>query len=232
MARLGIGFLLVAACTSPSGTALQDVRTSDCVTCHLAAFNGTSNPVHPGFMPMTCGDCHTTHAWMPALAGGHPESKFPVADGVHNLGCTSCHNVALGSSTGGQNTDCIGCHDGNHVQGKTDPLHTDVRAYVFNAATPHFCLTCHPDGRAASHPESLFPIAVGAHVAIACNDCHDSSLGSDVGGQNANCTGCHTGTHSRANTDPHHREARNYVWSDTDKQFCRKCHPTGGRAGD
>jgi hypothetical protein len=106
-----------------------------------------------------------------------------------------------------------------------DATHTGVTDYQFDKAMPHFCLTCHPDGKAASHPESKFPIASGAHQGIPCNHCHDSTLGSDLGGANVSCTGCHS--HSMATMASAHSSVGRYMWSDTDKRFCLTCHPTG-----
>jgi hypothetical protein len=138
--------VLVAACSSRHDATLQNVRDSDCVSCHLADFQAAAH--HAGQSPPTssCGDCHLNTAWLPATE---------------------------------------------------------------------------------AHPESLFPIQFGAHSGMACTDCHDATLGSNSGGMNVNCTGCHTGEHSRSRMDSRHREVGSYMWSDTNKQFCRKCHPRG-----
>jgi hypothetical protein len=226
LALLLLLVLLVLGCTSRHDAALREVRSGECVTCHLADYNGATSPVHLGQMPTTCRDCHVTAAWLPALGGGHPEGSFPIGSGPHQLDCLSCHDVARGTSVGGQNTSCIGCHAGTHTQGTVDSQHTGVAGYQFDAAMPHFCLSCHPSGQAAKHPESKFPIDRGAHSEITCVDCHDPTLSGDAK-TNVSCTGCHTGEHARARMDSRHREARDYVWSDSDKQFCRRCHPTG-----
>jgi hypothetical protein len=54
--------------------------------------------------------------------------------------------VALGSPVGGENADCVGCHNGEHTRAKMDPKHHEVRDYPTGAAPPSFCLDCHPDG--------------------------------------------------------------------------------------
>ncbi len=103
----------------------------------------------------------------------------------------------------------------------------------FNGAAHHQgtapspCENCHTTSSwdAVLHPESIFPIAAGAHAGIPCANCHDDTLGADIGGMNANCTGCHT--HSMAAAAQDHGGVRNYVWSDTDKKFCLTCHPDG-----
>jgi hypothetical protein len=118
-----------------------------CVGCHLAAYNASPYPGHQTFSK-TCTDCHTTTAFKPAISGGHPEAKFPIANGTHSIfQCVDCHNPALGASTGGANTDCIGCHTGQHKRSSMDAKHSGVRNYPPGPAAPNFCLACHPNGR-------------------------------------------------------------------------------------
>lgn len=148
------GAHLRAPCSSCHGeppTYLGTPRA--CVDCHgdeLTRAVGSTLPGIPDhtMVPRTCGDCHGTDAWVPAIGGAHPEGRFPIGSGPHQpfgSECTSCHNPALGSSIGGMNTDCVGCHTGEHAN--TDGDHTDVAGYPTGARPPNFCLTCHPMGR-------------------------------------------------------------------------------------
>jgi hypothetical protein len=98
--------------------------------------------------PTTCIDCHTTRAWTPALMGTHPEGRFPIAGGPHSgFQCLDCHDPDLGASTGGMNTDCVGCHTGEHTRARMDRVHEGESGYPTGAAPPNFCLDCHPAGR-------------------------------------------------------------------------------------
>jgi hypothetical protein len=48
------------------------------------------------------------------------------------------------------NTDCIGCHTGEHALGRVDGQHDEEPDYFAergDASNPHFCLVCHPNGR-------------------------------------------------------------------------------------
>jgi len=126
---------------------------TQCVDCHRADYDASPYPGHSSF-PTTCADCHTTGAWTPALHGAHPEATFPISLGAHSgLRGFDCHNPALGTCTGGMNTDCIGCHTGQHSVGVVDGQHREVAGYRASAGTPtgstshHFCLDCHPAGR-------------------------------------------------------------------------------------
>jgi len=129
-------------------TFTHDRLTTACVTCHEYDYQNTQDPRHPGQYPQTCGDCHMTTAWRPALEGMHPNSRFPITSGAHeHIGCIDCHDPMLGSSVGGANTDCIGCHTGKHSRAKMDEEHHEVGGYSWDASRPSFCLDCHPNGR-------------------------------------------------------------------------------------
>jgi hypothetical protein len=204
-----------------------------CVTCHLPDYRGANDPVHLNRMPDACEECHTVDAWHPAVELGHPEAFFPIASGDHaGILCIHCHDPSRGPSIEGQNTDCIGCHTGEHEQSEVDPIHGGVPDYRFQPDVPNFCLGCHPDGRAEGHPESAFPISRGAHSGIACGDCHDASLGPSTGGQNVSCIGCHTGEHSMARMADRHSEVGGYRWQPDNPDFCRSCHPNGSGGDD
>jgi nitrate/TMAO reductase-like tetraheme cytochrome c subunit len=47
----------------------------------------------------------------------------------------------------GENTDCVGCHDGEHTRAEMDAKHREERDYPSGDAPPNFCLDCHKDGR-------------------------------------------------------------------------------------
>lgn len=82
------------------------------------------------------------------MAGVHPESEFPITRGAHaGILCTNCHDLSLGAPTDGMNTDCIGCHTGEHSRGRVDSQHREVSGYPVGDPNPHFCLSCHPAGR-------------------------------------------------------------------------------------
>lgn len=120
-----------------------------CVSCHLDDYQRSTFPGHSTFS-QSCEQCHGRVAWKPALNGAHPENKFPIKTGAHSrasITCTSCHNPMLGTSAGGKNTDCVGCHTGEHTRAKMDEKHKEERDYPLGPAAPNFCLKCHPNGK-------------------------------------------------------------------------------------
>lgn len=199
------------------------IDETNCAGCHLAHYDVTTAPPHPGRFPTTCADCHVTAGWVPALAGVHPDDRFPIRTGAHAAArCLECHRLQSGvPSTGGADTDCLDCHP----QAESDPQHVGIADYRYEPTERHFCLTCHPAGT-AGHPEEAFPIASGPHE-MPCEDCHRRDLGADRDGENTSCTGCHTGEHARGRVDNQHDEVRDYTWSDTNLHFCLECHPRG-----
>jgi hypothetical protein len=117
---------------------------TDCVGCHRDDYDRSTFPDHQTF-PLTCDACHTTSGWVPAFAGGHPEARFPVETGPHaGLSCASCHDASLGTSAGGANTNCVGCHE--HERSRMADKHREVGGYRADDPDPHFCLACHPGG--------------------------------------------------------------------------------------
>ncbi len=133
---------------APATFSHDSVTSVDCVTCHITDYEQTADPVHPGNFPTTCDSCHVTSAWRPALDGIHPESAFPIENGPHEkFECTDCHDPALGPSTDGMNTDCIGCHTGEHRESEVRDQHQEVPDFSYTPAMPNFCLECHPNGR-------------------------------------------------------------------------------------
>lgn len=125
-----------------------DLNTLECSLCHLENYNEVTDPVHAGVFSTNCTDCHNTSGWRSGGGGAHPEDRFPITTGDHsNYQCTDCHNESLGAYTGGENTDCVGCHVGEHTRAKMDAEHGDVGGYPSGDAPPNFCRNCHPAGR-------------------------------------------------------------------------------------
>ncbi len=221
-----LGLSLLVGCWDAPG---QHVGNQDCVACHRSDYEATTDPPHVPAFPETCGDCHSTDAWVPAV-GGHPEASFPIAMGPHGgIACADCHDFSR-APNGPENTTCVGCHSGEHMRETMDALHTSraVAGYPTGPQEPNFCLVCHPDGTAsqATHPEPSFPIATGAHLGVACNDCHLATRGPNGPG-NTDCVNCHSGDHLREVIDPLHAGAAGYPTGPAEPNFCLTCHPDG-----
>lgn len=128
-------------------------ENTDCVGCHEGAHTRDvverTHLSYDGYAwdaanPHFCLRCHPRGL---AGGGGHPEAAFPIASGAHRFACLDCHDSARGSPVDGGNTDCVGCHTGEHTMSRVNAQHGEVSGYVFDPAHPNFCLRCHPNGR-------------------------------------------------------------------------------------
>lgn len=143
----------VASCSSNDDIHLTaEAKNKACYDCHSTAYELVQNPKHVGVFPVTCAECHSTRAWLPA-SSGHPEGNFPITSGSHSnkaIGCADCHIASLGPDTGGHNCDCTHCHIGAHMTPAIDAVHSVVTGYTGSnsTTTPPSCLNvgCHPSG--------------------------------------------------------------------------------------
>ena len=185
---------------------------STCAGCHLADYQGTTNPNHQqaGFST----DCETCHG---AAAGSWQGATFDHSlvfplSGQHAVtDCALCH--PNGQYTGTPST-CAGCHLADY-QATTNPNHQQ-------AGFSTDCATCH--GAAASSWQGatfdhslVFPLS-GQHAVTDCALCHPNG---QYTGTPSTCAGCHLADY-QATTNPNHQQAG----FSTD---CETCH--GAAAG-
>jgi hypothetical protein len=182
---------------------------SDCVACHLAAYQQSQSPNHAaaGF-PTTCAVCHKVSdtSWHP---GVFTHSTYPLV-GVHaTLTCARCH---VGNVYAGTPRDCYTCHRTLYEK-TTNPNH-------LAAGFPTTCDSCHKATDAtwlqAVFNHTWFPITSGHHAGLPCASCHPSASSFAI----FTCTTCH----DRGSTDSHHTGVAGYRY---DSAACYACHPRG-----
>jgi hypothetical protein len=111
------------------------LNNTNCVTCHLTDYNGTTNPNHTAaHFPQTCQTCHDTSNWLNATFN---HTYFPTNHGNANGVCTTCHTNSSDYAV----FSCTNCH----TKTQTDSNHSGVRGYVYNSIN---CYSCHPSGKA------------------------------------------------------------------------------------
>ena len=216
--------LLHGACTAGTQDhARVEVRSADCIVCHVDDAQHALNPPHEGF-PDTCGTCHSNDAWMPA-AFMH---TWPLNGAHEGLACGACH-IGEPPVYEGTPTLCVGCHQDDYDR-STFPGHENF---------PTTCENCHTTtgwipATGGTHPENDFPIENGAHFEYRedCVSCHNPDLGSPIDGENTDCVGCHDGEHTRAEMDPKHDEVLGYPQGPAPPNFCLDCHADGRNVGD
>ncbi len=178
-----------------------------CATCHLADYQGTSNPNHAsaGF-PQTCESCHTTTQW-PGATFDHGITGFPLTGKHSTTTCASCH---VGGQFSGLSTACVSCHLSDY-QGTSNPDHVA-------AGFPQDCTLCHTTtqwpGATFNHSTTGFPLT-GKHTTVACASCH---VNNQFSGLSASCASCHLNDY-QSTTNPNHVAAGF-------PQACETCHST------
>lgn len=196
--------LQCATCHGSTGTFTG--LSPDCVSCHLADYQGVRSPDHvAGGFAMDCRQCHSVIGWEGARFD-HPAS-FPLTGGHAGRSCTECHS---GGVFQGTPNACVACHRDDYDSVR-DPDH---RAFAF----PTDCTACHTTvAWTGARFEHRFPIQGGAHGALSCNQCHTTA-----GASAFTCTDCHA--HTRGEMDDEHDDVGGYVYATPD---CYRCHPMG-----
>ncbi len=117
------------------------VTSTECFSCHAAAFRNISDPNHQlaGFSTV-CQTCHgSTETWVGAEFRAHDNLFFPIYSGPHAgvwSACGDCHPAAGSLAV----VSCFFCHG----REETGAQHVGVPGYSYNSAA---CLACHPTGR-------------------------------------------------------------------------------------
>jgi hypothetical protein len=166
-----LGGHLEVACNDCHVEPIFEVElTTTCESCHL------DDDSHEGSLGTQCESCHTEVNWQDPVFFDHDLSPFPLL-GIHaDNDCEDCHKTQVFGNTESQ---CVSCHqDDDPHRGNFDdqcgachnPVGWDKLTFDHNLQTD-FALT-------------------GAHLEVACDDCHRSPLDKmKAGGKN--CGSCH-----------------------------------------
>ena len=182
-----------------------------CVDCH-AGHRDAAALSHDGFSD-ACTNCHTEEAFKPAEF----EHAWPLTGAHVKASCADCHGDSP-AVYAGTRKECVACHREDY----------DKSPFPGHDAFSTECADCHSTTgwtpASGAHPNNRFPIT-GRHD-YACMECHNPALGPNGRG-NADCVGCHRGSHSRARMDREHDEVWLYPRGDAPPNFCLDCHPAG-----
>ena len=168
----------------------------DCVGCHKANYDKTTNPNHAsaGF-PTACESCHrfTDLNWNQP---NFNHNTFFQLVGVHaTQPCATCHKNNLYKGTA---RDCVGCHKANYDQTR-NPNHAA-------AGFPTACESCHrPSDQTwtAKFDHNLVYPLVGVHATQQCETCHKNGV---YKGTPRDCVGCHRANYDQTR-NPNHASA-------------------------
>jgi hypothetical protein len=179
-----------------------------CGVCHRQDYEATTDPNHKlaGFS-MRCETCHSSAvtAWVDTRF--EHTASFPLVGAHAAIGCDGCHGNGVFRGTP---RDCFSCHQQDFNR-TTDPNHV---AGNFS----HTCTQCHNESvwKPANfdHNRTRFPLT-GAHLAVACDQCHVNNRYTDTP---TDCFSCHQSDFQRT-ANPNHM-AGNF------SRDCTTCHTT------
>lgn len=189
-----------------------NLTNTDCASCHMKDYNGTTNPNHKqAGIPTTCATCHNTTSWGNA-SFNHAKTGFPLTGAHATTPCAQCH---INGNYNLTNAACVSCHLKDY-QGTTNPNHGQ-------AGIPQTCQVCHSTvnwGNASfNHSSTGFPLT-GAHTTLPCAQCHVNGNYHLTSGA---CSTCHMKDYNNT-TDPNHAQAGFPTTCDT-------CHSTSSWSG-
>jgi hypothetical protein len=180
-------------------------KSVECARCHSdMKFAGTSEhctachtDVHKSELGSNCVRCHSYQSWkIPDMIQRHQSTRFPLFGKHATLSCQDCHTGVTSNQYLGTPVICIGCHRSDFT-GTTNPNHA-------SAGFSTNCTDCHSAaaftwGASFDHNLTPFPLT-GAHRAVACQSCHQSSRFTATP---TNCYACHQAQYL-STTSPNH----------------------------
>jgi hypothetical protein len=182
---------------------------TNCASCHMKNYQGTTNPNHmQAGIPTTCAVCHNTTSWANA-SFDHSKTGFPLTGAHVTTPCSQCHvngNYNLTVTT------CVSCHLKN-FQGTTNPNHVQ-------SGFPQTCENCHStvswSNATFNHNNTGFPLT-GFHTSVPCAQCHVNN-NYNLTSADAACVACHL-KNFQGTTNPNHVQSGF-------PQTCQNCHNT------
>jgi hypothetical protein len=187
-------------CHQPDFITAADVRTfklpagqleetylgiaDDCATCHRR-----DSPHGRDFRDADCASCHDPRGWDQTSDFDHTSTGFALVGQHAALACTSCHGEGTSGTIQFTNVEpeCATCHrtespHGTQFQRRDCADCHDSRTWE---AAPNF-----------NHARSDFPLT-GAHLRVACHDCHQAVNGRTQFANVAHetCQSCHDDAH-------------------------------------
>ena len=143
---------------------------TSCESCHL------DDDPHDGVLGKQCEGCHTEVNWQDPVFFDHDLTRFPL-HGVHReQECDACHATQAYAN---ESADCVSCHldddtHKGHFEDRCDTCHTPVAWDIWTF----------------DHDIQTDFALEGAHIDVACDDCHRMAL-ARMAALDGNCGDCH-----------------------------------------
>jgi len=198
----------------------KPLKFQNCSDCHHPDPHSGQFSKRPG--GSECSNCHSVDTFKPSTFGlkEHRTTAYPLEGKHATVPCASCH-LPRGKATifAIKFRYCTDCHADQHASqfvGVPYLNHCDSCHTVLKFVPSTFSLR--------QHSEATFHLT-GAHLAIACNDCHKQShnLGPKPTAQyrwsGLSCVSCHTDPHAGRFTKFLHPGT-----ADRHPSSCEVCH--------
>jgi len=204
------------ACHKNAANSKFQTMSTNCLSCHMREFKGTTNPNHVAggvAFQAPCEQCHSTDNWQNAKFD-HSVTGFLLTLGHASppVTCDQCHKGNYNLAA----TPCVTCH----MQDFTNAKNPDHVAGGF-AQTCETCHTTNPGWSPATfdHSRTNFPLT-GSHMdpPRVCADCHINN-NYTLTSANTACVSCHLKDYNAAATPINHIQ----VGFPT---TCQLCHDT------
>ena len=152
-----LGGHMEVACNDCHVEPIYEVElNTTCESCHL------DDDPHDGSLGTLCESCHTEVNWQDPVFFDHDLTSFPLLGSHNDNECEDCHATQAYKEV---ESECAGCHhvDDPHrgsFTGRCDACHNPVAWDLWDFD---------------HNVQTEFPLQ-GAHVEVACNDCHRSAI--------------------------------------------------------
>ncbi|MCB0719324.1 MAG: hypothetical protein KDD65_12830, partial [Bacteroidetes bacterium] len=181
-----------------------------------SAQDGVTNPHGDFDPPLACSNCHTTNGWQelkPVLEFSHDD--FPLLGRHQQVSCIGCHTELKFDEPEVGPSECATCH-----------LDVHLGNFSQNCQNCHNNTSLNDVDGIALHEQSRFPLT-GAHIQLACQNCHTDDQGGAFATMESECVSCHLADYENTTAIDH--QAQGFPTQ------CESCHSTmswGGTSFD
>jgi len=179
--------------------------SQECVSCHEADYNASTNPNHVSAQFSTnCTECHSTSPeWRPTT---YNHSIFPLTKGHDINDCVKCH---LNGNYTNISSECFTCHQTDY-NNTINPAHS-VQNFSTNCTE---CHTTDPGWKPATFNHNMFPLTQGHDI----NDCKQCHINGNYTNTSNECISCHQTDYNNTSNPAH--SVLNF------SNNCTECHTT------
>ena len=171
--------------------------SASCSACHFDE--------HRGQLGLDCAKCHNEQGWKPVPGFSHAKTDFPLRGAHQKVECLKCHTREMDLSPPGFPKPVHEMF--SHLKPVAHARCTDCHRDPHDGRFGIDCQHCHVEeswkqlksaaGERAFHEKTRYPLR-GAHLQVACKECHGPLPGKPAVYKNMKfsaCADCHADAH-------------------------------------